>query len=138
MDSYRNTRARESGPSESTRSWTPLLSPPMRWRLSRIHPIAFMDRSMFNKRMWQGPVGNFDAIADEYVRMADHNAFNSLYERPALRSLLPENLDGKRFLDAACAGGTNTAWLIRRGAEVVGLDVSKQMLRIARERVGDS
>ena len=51
-------------------------------------------------------------------------------------SLLP-SVRGKRVLDAGCGPGVYSQILVRRGARVVGVDVSPKMLRLARERVGD-
>ena len=42
---------------------------------------------------------------------------------------------GKRVLDFGCGTGSNSALLARRGARVVGVDISADLLRIARERV---
>lgn len=63
-----------------------------------------------------------------------HNAF---YEQPATLSLLPA-VEGKRVLDAGCGPGVAARWLVERGAEVVGFDASPKMVRLARQRLGDS
>lgn len=39
---------------------------------------------------------------------------------------------GKRFLDAACACGFYSEWLIARGAEVVAVDASPEMVELTR------
>jgi SAM-dependent methyltransferase len=45
------------------------------------------------------------------------------------------DVSGKRVLDLGCGSGENTAILARRGAQVVGLDISPQRMHIARERL---
>jgi SAM-dependent methyltransferase len=41
---------------------------------------------------------------------------------------------GSRVLDAGCGAGTNAIWLARRGARVVGVDVSPTALAVAQAR----
>jgi SAM-dependent methyltransferase len=77
--------------------------------------------------------GAYEAMADAYV--ADEgNAYNSLYERPAMLELLGD-VAGLRVLDAGCGAGALSAALVARGAAVVGVDVSPRMVAAARARV---
>lgn len=59
--------------------------------------------------------------------------------RDAMREMmlaqLPADLSGARVLDAGCGTGLMTAELARRGAEVVAVDISPQLIAIARERL---
>ena len=55
--------------------------------------------------------------------------------RNILLSHLPENLDGKRVLDAGCGTGQTSIALAERGAEVVGIDISSSLIEIAKKRV---
>jgi SAM-dependent methyltransferase len=50
---------------------------------------------------------------------------------PDLR-LLPPELDGERWLDVACGTGRTSRELARRGAAVVGVDLSSEMIALAR------
>jgi SAM-dependent methyltransferase len=77
----------------------------------------------------------YEALAQRYAAMVDRKAENALYERPATLSMLPP-VAGKRVLDAGCGPGVYAEWLIRHGAEVVGVDVSPKMIRLARRRLG--
>jgi SAM-dependent methyltransferase len=79
---------------------------------------------------------DYDAVALEYARHADVSLFNAYYERPALHALLPD-VAGKRVLDAGCAAGAHTEWLLQHGASVVALDGSKSMVKLAQRRLGD-
>ena len=57
---------------------------------------------------------------------------NNLFEIPALFSLLPD-LKGKRILDLGCGFGEHCRQFADCGAEkVVGTDISKKMLEVAR------
>lgn len=78
----------------------------------------------------------YDAIADEYAEDVPTNAYNANLEFPGTTGLIPE-VDGRRILDAGCGTGIYTEWLLDRGADVVGVDVSEAMLDQAREAVGD-
>lgn len=64
------------------------------------------------------------------IRDQEVNA-NTLFEIPALFSLLPD-LAGKKVLDLGCGFGDHCIKFIEAGAtKVVGIDVSKRMLEIA-------
>jgi SAM-dependent methyltransferase len=77
--------------------------------------------------------GVYDAMAAAYV--ADEgNAYNSLYERPAMLALLGD-VAGARVLDLGSGAGALAAELVERGARVVGVDVSPEMVAAARARV---
>ena len=78
----------------------------------------------------------YQESADRYVERAETNLWNAHWDRPAIRSLLPP-IAGKRVLDAGCAGGANTEWLLEQGASVVALDITPRMVELTRRRVGD-
>jgi len=79
------------------------------------------------------PKANYDAVAADYDAHVSDNAINALYERPASLALLPR-LAGAHVLDAGCGSGLHTAEMVRRGATVVGVDSSAELLRLARQR----
>ena len=54
--------------------------------------------------------------------------------RANLLSWLPDDLTGKRVLDAGCGTGALSVEAARRGAEVVAIDVSPTLVGLARER----
>ena len=78
----------------------------------------------------------YEKLAERYAAMIDTKPHNAYYERPATLSLLP-SIRGKRVLDAGCGPGAYAQILVKRGAKVVGVDISPKMLRLARERVGN-
>lgn len=54
--------------------------------------------------------------------------------RATLLSHLPQNLHGKRVLDAGCGVGQVSAELALRGASVLAVDISASLLEVARDR----
>ena len=55
--------------------------------------------------------------------------------RAQLLSWLPEDLSGRRILDAGCGTGAFAIEAARRGAHVVAIDLSPTLVNLARERV---
>jgi len=55
--------------------------------------------------------------------------------RATLLGWLPEDLTGRRVLDAGCGTGALSVEAARRGAEVVAVDLSGTLLGLARERL---
>lgn len=55
--------------------------------------------------------------------------------RAQLLSRLPDDLHGVRVLDAGCGTGQLCCDLAERGAEVVGIDISPQLIAIAEARL---
>ena len=54
--------------------------------------------------------------------------------RGALLSYLPSNLNGMRVLDAGCGTGQTSVELAKRGADVLGIDISNNLIGVANER----
>ncbi|WP_299968821.1 magnesium protoporphyrin IX methyltransferase [uncultured Roseobacter sp.] len=55
--------------------------------------------------------------------------------RALMLSRLPEDLRGARVLDAGCGAGQMTAELAARGADVLAIDISPQLIGIAEARL---
>ena len=55
--------------------------------------------------------------------------------RATLSSWLPSDLAGARVLDAGCGPGVFSVELAQRGAQVVGVDLSPELVRLGRERL---
>jgi magnesium-protoporphyrin O-methyltransferase len=58
--------------------------------------------------------------------------------RALMLAELPDDLRGARVLDAGCGTGAAAVELARRGAEVVAVDISPALIRIAQEREPDA
>ena len=70
---------------------------------------------------------SYEKMAEYYFEYVDTKPFNAYYERPATLSLLP-SVTGKKVLDAGCAAGWYSEWLIEKGANVIALDFSPSMI----------
>lgn len=80
---------------------------------------------------------SYEEMAEYYFKYVDTKPFNAYYERPATISLLPQ-VRGKKILDAGCAAGWYTKWLLDKGASVIALDFSPNMIKMTKKRVGNS
>jgi SAM-dependent methyltransferase len=78
--------------------------------------------------------GAYDALAPVWAETTDDNLWNAVLDRRPIRSLLPVELDGLAVLDAGTATGTMACWLLGRGAQVTGIDLSPPMVDTARRR----
>ena len=76
----------------------------------------------------------YDRLAPVWAATTDDGPYNGHLERPALRSLVPQDLHGRAVLDAGCGSGAQAEWLLDRGADVVGVDLSPGMVEQARRR----
>jgi SAM-dependent methyltransferase len=79
---------------------------------------------------------SYEEMAEYYFKYVDTKPFNAYYERPATVSLIPE-VKGKNVLDAGCAAGWYTKWLLDNGAKVIALDFSPKMVEMTKKRVED-
>ena len=55
--------------------------------------------------------------------------------REVILSWLPGDLNGTRVLDAGCGTGGLTVEVAKRGANVIGVDISPSLIKIARSRI---
>lgn len=78
----------------------------------------------------------YDSMASMFEQRAADGAYNAHYDRPALLELLGD-VRGTRVLDAGCGPGFYSEQLIERGAQVVAIDASEPMVKLARARLGD-
>jgi ubiquinone/menaquinone biosynthesis C-methylase UbiE len=73
----------------------------------------------------------YDKIAEEY--QTDRHAFDHSEELAEFAGLLPKN---SKILDVGCGTGVPVArFLVEAGFEVVGIDFSEKMLKVARKNV---
>ncbi|WP_159928868.1 class I SAM-dependent methyltransferase [Rhodococcus sp. WAY2] len=78
----------------------------------------------------------YDAMGQDFADHAAGGAANAHYDRPAMLAALG-NVADQDVLDAACGPGFYLEELIEGGARVRGFDGSEEMIRLARQRVGE-
>ncbi len=80
----------------------------------------------------------YDALAPYYDAKYSHPTIHHM--RTIERQLIDRYLDAsiKRVLDLGCGTGLHTVQLAQYGREVVGIDISPEMIRLAQRRVEDA
>jgi SAM-dependent methyltransferase len=78
----------------------------------------------------------YDGFAETFESHAADGPYNAYYDRPAVLELCGD-VRGHRVLDAGCGPGLYGEELVARGARYEGFDVSADMVRAARRRLGD-
>lgn len=95
-----------------------------RWALQRCTQASFAEDS--STRSW-------DAVAEDWVAHADNNDYRIHYLMPRMLAMLGD-VKNKRILDLGCGDGAYARELARRGADVIGIDGSECLLKVARQR----
>jgi ubiquinone/menaquinone biosynthesis C-methylase UbiE len=72
---------------------------------------------------------NYDDLAEVYDRRYEQSDYS-----PVLQLLLDFTRGGKRLLEIGCGTGQWLSELAKAGHDIVGLDPSRNMLRIAMEK----
>lgn len=83
----------------------------------------------------------FDALYEEEGRSGQ--IFNKVFRRPMFQRYIFTleglgNLEGKKILDVGCGSGRYSIELAKKGATVVGVDFSDEMLAMARQRAEEA
>jgi len=79
----------------------------------------------------------YDTLAKVYhKKRVKGKDFNELLEMPLTFSLLG-NVKGKKILDAGCGTGVYSKMLAEKGAKVTGIEISENMVEIAKEHCKD-
>jgi 2-polyprenyl-3-methyl-5-hydroxy-6-metoxy-1,4-benzoquinol methylase len=76
------------------------------------------------------------SLGDYFANRAENGAYNAYVDRPAMLKLAGE-VAGQRILDAGCGAGHYAATLVERGASVLGLEGSPELVAHARTRLGE-
>ncbi|SMO75841.1 class I SAM-dependent methyltransferase [Halorubrum cibi] len=81
-----------------------------------------------------------DEVAEEYedLRFSGGGALIDRREKEAVLSALGPIDDGHRVLEVACGTGRFTTMLADQGADIVGLDISREMLEQGRENAAET
>jgi SAM-dependent methyltransferase len=76
----------------------------------------------------------YQELAAAYSVLGETKPHNAYYDRPAVLSLLPEDLNNKKIFDAGCGPGLYAKELSAKGALVTGVDLSENMIACAQAR----
>ena len=77
----------------------------------------------------------YNKYAKEYSKsMLEGRFYNDCIEIPAIKKII-KNVKGKKLLDVGCAIGTHSKIFENRGAKIYGIDISEEMVKIAKSRV---
>ena len=80
---------------------------------------------------------HYDSFAESYSTDNESSLFNAYYARPAMIKLAGD-VNGHRILDAGCGSGPLSAALLAKGAIITGFAGSPAMIKLARQRLGES
>lgn len=81
------------------------------------------------------PAAPYDGYAAAFAAEAATSAYNAYYDRPTVLDLLGD-VTARNVLDAGCGPGLYAAELLARGAHVIAIDHSSDMVDHARRRLG--
>lgn len=75
----------------------------------------------------------YDKIAEEYCKKTENEGDREFQKKMLDRTLsfLPSN---PRIIDLGCGDGRDTKYLQEKGGDVVGIDISKSMINLARKK----
>ena len=97
------------------------------WDATRVRLEDYFDRTAFDA--WAALTSDAPVSKIRQTVRAGRDDMRNM-----LLSWLPEDLSGRRILDAGCGTGALAIECARRGADVVGIDISPQLISIAIER----
>ena len=80
------------------------------------------------------PTAAFDRVAREYGDLWSNTDAGRMQREAFWRRVVPLFRAGERVLDLGCGTGDDALFLARHGVETLGIDVSPEMVRIAKER----
>ena len=78
---------------------------------------------------------SYDSLAKLYDEKNSSSLANAYYDRPAIISLLPNDLQSKIIVDAGCGSGSLSQYLEEKGVQVIPFDYSQGLINIAKIRL---
>jgi ubiquinone/menaquinone biosynthesis C-methylase UbiE len=69
----------------------------------------------------------------DHLKFNENGRYHIYYEKPAMKKLLP-NLKGKKVLCLGCGSGEEMEYLTKLGAKCTGVDISKELIKIAKDK----
>ena len=80
------------------------------------------------------PAINSYALFAKYYDQLNFNSFSNHAVHYLNDILATLNFDGTKILDVACGTGTSSIWFAEKGYQVTGIDISPQMIRMAKRK----
>lgn len=102
--------------------------------MGKDHPERFQPKG--NTWEERAAKGELAAVLDPGDTKGYKNEYRDLLHKTVLSKYLPSSKD-KRILDFGCGSGRFTSWLTKKGFEVVGVDVTKEMIYTAKKAYQD-
>lgn len=82
-------------------------------------------------------INSYDEMAEEYCSKTMEDGDRELQEKMLDRTVSSLK-DDARIIDLGCGDGRDTSYLKRKGFDVVGMDLSRPMVDLARKKYHDS
>lgn len=85
-------------------------------------------------------IDSYNKFAQDYTNYLNDssNFWNAYLEAPALISILKPLVSNKKVLDLGCGSGISSKKLIDINAKVVGIDISEEMIKIAKKSIANA
>ena len=78
----------------------------------------------------------YDEFASAYNKsrvISGGRLFNEFIEMPAVQTLIPNGMEGRKALDIGCGIGVYSHFLSTKGINVTAIDISPKMIEVAKE-----
>lgn len=72
-------------------------------------------------------------VAESYSFQRENRAYSTIMESPTVMKMIGD-VKNKKLLDAGCGGGLYTFKLQENGAKVIGFDISRNMIKYAKNK----
>ena len=90
------------------------------------------DHVQKNRELWDGDAHNWVAMGERAWEIQEPNDWGIWHVPESELKLIPDDMTGMRAIELGCGTAYVSAWMARRGAEVVGIDNSEKQLDTAR------
>jgi len=90
------------------------------------------DYVLKNRNLWDDDAPNWVAMGERAWRIPEPNSWGIWQVPESELRLIPDDLTGMRAIELGCGTAYVSAWMARRGADVVGVDNSAKQLETAR------
>ena len=78
-------------------------------------------------------IESYDKTAQGYIERTDSSYRKESAEK--FLSYIKKNSDSKKILDMGCSQGRDAGKFVEKGYDVVGIDLSKELIKVAKKRI---